>query len=287
MRVTTVATLLFAGCCLFAVVSMAATLESGVQGTPDDVVDVDMEDIPLPSKQAEELKNSLQSGDNPAADERQITSSRSGSESEQAAVSDSSESGDRQHQQSSGEGPQDQRAGGAGDGSGSSSSDSQSGHRGGGDGTGQVPGADGLISFLKWLLRQLLGVLGAVVALGVFGLLVYKRRLLLDRLRALLGRAESAGSPHSSDASREPRSPENRVERLWLKMLSVGGVSEQSPATPRERAEAAIDAGLRPEPVRELTALFEDVRYGDRPVTTSEVQAASDYLQRSVPADDD
>lgn len=285
MRGKTITALLFAACCLFAVVSMAATLERGTQGTPDDVVDVDMEDIPLPSKQAEELKNSLQSGDNPAGDERQITDSKSGPGSEQADTKDAS-NGEPQ-QQSGGDGTQDQSAGGSGDGPNSSGSDSQSGQENGGGGPGQVPGADGLISFLKWLLRQLIGALGVVLALGVLGLLVYKRRLLLDRLSALLGRAESAGPAHSSHASHEPRSPKNRVEELWLKMLSVGGVSEQSTATPRERAETAIQAGLRPEPVRELTALFEDVRYGERPVTTSEVQAATDYLQRSVPGDDD
>lgn len=269
MNYQTITTLLFAGCCLFAVVSMAATLEHGVQGTPDDVIDVDMDTLPLPSDQAEQLKQSVQSSSRPAESGGTGTAeSDSGSDRPGSSTSDS-DAGDTSGQTN----------GGSSGSSVDSSSDTTKG--------GSVPSApDGLLALLRQLLQRLLGVLGGLLLLGVLGLAAYKRDLLWQRLRDVLGRTESRSAAHGT-ATRARRSPENQVEQLWAQMLSVAGIADEPHETPRESADAAVEAGLRREPVRELTALFEHVRYGEKPVTTEDVQRASNYLRGTLPEDDD
>jgi hypothetical protein len=54
----------------------------------------------------------------------------------------------------------------------------------------------------------------------------------------------------------------NDVYRAWREMTALLDVSNPDATTPREFADAAVDAGMTPEDVRELTRLFEDVRYG-------------------------
>lgn len=60
---------------------------------------------------------------------------------------------------------------------------------------------------------------------------------------------------------------ENEVYRAWREMADGVDVGNPRTSTPAEFAAAAVDAGLDPDRVEELTELFEAVRYGDRPVT--------------------
>lgn len=57
-------------------------------------------------------------------------------------------------------------------------------------------------------------------------------------------------------------SVENEVYRAWREMTELLDVDRPHSTTPGEFATAAIEAGLGKEDVRELTALFEQVRYG-------------------------
>ena len=55
---------------------------------------------------------------------------------------------------------------------------------------------------------------------------------------------------------------DNEVYRAWVTMTSLLDVPRPESSTPGEFADAAVDAGMHPEHVSELTRLFEDVRYG-------------------------
>jgi len=67
---------------------------------------------------------------------------------------------------------------------------------------------------------------------------------------------------------------ENEVYRAWREMADGVDVGNPRTSTPAEFAAAAVDAGLDPDRVQELTELFEAVRYGDRPVTEEREQRA-------------
>lgn len=69
----------------------------------------------------------------------------------------------------------------------------------------------------------------------------------------------------------------NEVYRAWAEMTEHLAVDGPESSTPAEFAEAAIDAGMEPDDVRELTSLFEEVRYGT-------VEATEDREERAVAA---
>lgn len=69
----------------------------------------------------------------------------------------------------------------------------------------------------------------------------------------------------------------NEVYRAWAEMTEHLAVDGPESSTPTEFAEAAVDAGMAPDDVRELTSLFEEVRYGT-------VEATADREERAVSA---
>jgi len=66
-----------------------------------------------------------------------------------------------------------------------------------------------------------------------------------------------------ADAIEQEAADANAVYRAWDEMTAALEVTDPDTTTPREFADAAIDAGLAPSDVRALTGLFEVVRYGD------------------------
>lgn len=72
----------------------------------------------------------------------------------------------------------------------------------------------------------------------------------------------------------------NEVFRAWAEMTTHLAVEHPESSTPAEFAAAAVDAGMDPDDVRELTDLFEEVRYGDREVTETREQRATAALRR-------
>ncbi|MBX0324298.1 DUF4129 domain-containing protein [Halomicroarcula sp. F13] len=275
-----VITILFAGCCLFAAVSMAASLETSVPGNPDDVVDVDTESLPLPSEQADQVKNALQSGGQSDTEGNSGTTSQPSSDgSQQGREPSRADSGAKDSMSDTTDGTG-QSSGGT--------ADSEGGQSGLTKQAGLGPGGpvDSLLDLLRQLFERLLAVVAVLAVLGMLALAGYKRDLLLDRLREYVGR-ETTADVRAATTKLPNREPRNEIERTWLEMVSSAGAADDPSLTPRERAEAVAQTGLRSEPVRELTDLFEDVRYGDRPVTTSEVREASAYLRRSMGQRDD
>ncbi|MFP4629002.1 MAG: DUF4129 domain-containing protein [Halobacteriales archaeon] len=73
---------------------------------------------------------------------------------------------------------------------------------------------------------------------------------------------------------------DNEVFRAWREMTGLLDVADPSTATPGDFAAAAEEAGLAPGDVRALTALFEAVRYGDRPATPEREAEAVETLRR-------
>lgn len=106
-----------------------------------------------------------------------------------------------------------------------------------------------------------------------------------DVQRSALGRA--AGQ--AADRIEAGDDFENDVYRAWREMTEPLEVDRPDSSTPGEFAAAARDAGLNPSHVDELRTMFEDVRYGDRPVTDDRERRAVEILRRieSVYADDD
>lgn len=93
-----------------------------------------------------------------------------------------------------------------------------------------------------------------------------------SEIGAVAGRA--ADRIESSDAY------ENEVYRAWVEMTGLFDMSDPELATPGDFAATAIDTGLSPADVEDLTELFEIVRYGDRPPTPEREQQAIDLLRR-------
>ncbi len=90
-----------------------------------------------------------------------------------------------------------------------------------------------------------------------------------DDRRAAVGRAAGRA------ADRLEAGGANEVYRAWREMTALLDVEAPETSTPGEFADAAVDAGLEGEAVRELTRLFEDVRYGDAPAAASEDRAVA------------
>ena len=93
---------------------------------------------------------------------------------------------------------------------------------------------------------------------------------------------ESVGraAGEAADALQESEStPANAVYEAWLKMTEALSVSNRASATPGEFADAAIEAGMAREDVADLTRLFEEVRYGDEPVSEERAARATDALR--------
>lgn len=73
---------------------------------------------------------------------------------------------------------------------------------------------------------------------------------------------------------------ENAVYRAWREMTGALDVDAPATTTPEEFADAAVAAGMDDADVRELTWLFEEVRYGDASVTEERERRARDALRR-------
>ncbi|PCR90706.1 DUF4129 domain-containing protein [Natrinema ejinorense] len=73
---------------------------------------------------------------------------------------------------------------------------------------------------------------------------------------------------------------ETEIHRAWREMAVHLDVPSPESSTPGEFADAAIEAGLNPDAVRELTARFEEVRYGGFDATADRETRARNALER-------
>ncbi|MES3162389.1 MAG: DUF4129 domain-containing protein [Halorubrum sp.] len=72
----------------------------------------------------------------------------------------------------------------------------------------------------------------------------------------------------------------NEVYRAWREMTETLDIDRPASSTPAEFASAAVDAGVAEEPVSQLTAVFERVRYGGADPTDDRERQAVDALRR-------
>lgn len=88
--------------------------------------------------------------------------------------------------------------------------------------------------------------------------------------------AAAVGRAAGNAASRleDDTEADNDIYRAWMEMAELVGPPDRETKTTAEFADAAIEAGMEPADVRELTTLFEQVRYGtDEPTASDEQQA--------------
>ncbi|WP_415380132.1 DUF4129 domain-containing protein [Halosimplex sp. TS25] len=84
-------------------------------------------------------------------------------------------------------------------------------------------------------------------------------------------RIESADSAAAVD---------NEIYRAWREMTTRVDVTDPETTTPGEFADVAVGAGLAREDVRELTTLFEEVRYGSHEPTDEDERRSAALLRR-------
>ncbi len=90
--------------------------------------------------------------------------------------------------------------------------------------------------------------------------------------------AEAAG--RAADRIEDADAYENEVFRAWAEMVELLDMPDPAVATPGQFAEEAVAAGMDPEDIRDLTRLFEDVRYGARSPTPEREDSAVRLLRR-------
>jgi hypothetical protein len=79
---------------------------------------------------------------------------------------------------------------------------------------------------------------------------------------------------------------ENAVYEAWSEMTDALDVADPATSTPREFERAAVDAGMDPDRVADLTDLFEAVRYGDEPPSDDHERRAVEALRAIEAAHD-
>ncbi|GAB3023762.1 DUF4129 domain-containing protein [Natronobiforma cellulositropha] len=124
-----------------------------------------------------------------------------------------------------------------------------------------------------------------VVFLALFALIQYRREP-SSRTRSSGSNAVSADEPgvgnvHSESRPAEPwhvahQEATNGVYHAWLSLCRATGGQRRVTETPGEVATEAVDAGLDERGVREVTSLFEAVRYGGRSPTPERERRARD-----------
>lgn len=239
----------------------ATTLESTVSTDANDVVDLDYDRVPIGQDTASDVLDEIEgeqsgetahSADPEARDPVDVTRRRSGESASESAPITSQGAGEpeqRQQQQ-----PDDSASTGP-----------------------EAPSLlDRLIALLTGLIPALLAVVAVIAAVG----LAVRYR---DRLLALVGRDEPAAADERSASDPDGAldgSPSHAVERAWLGMVRHLDLERPETMTTSECASAAIEAGLDREAVRSLTETYEEVRYGNRPVTDRREETAVQSQRR-------
>lgn len=129
-------------------------------------------------------------------------------------------------------------------------------------------------------------LLGAVIPLFLLLLLLglfyrYRYRLIAPGFAVgswLRDRGLPLGGTGTSTWPTE--APANDVQHAWLTMVQRANLDRPWSRTPAECARAAVDAGLNSEAVDTITGLFEEVRYGDAPLTAERRRRAREWRQR-------
>lgn len=153
---------------------------------------------------------------------------------------------------------------------------------------GQVEGLETPRSPVAGIVLVVLAVVGLVLAVATSST---RRAAVVDRLtetdedvvavgRAAGRAADRLGGDSDDTDTADGDGFENEVYRAWREMTAGLDVDRPESSTPGEFADAAIEAGMSPDDVRELTTLFEAVRYGGRGPTEERERRARRLFRR-------
>ncbi|WP_123535464.1 DUF4129 domain-containing protein [Halosimplex salinum] len=255
----------------------ATTLQSTVETTPDDVIDVDSASLPMSSDDVGEYADRLDSdsgSDGTAPDQSGDPSEPSGDSGDGDESESESEDGDESESESE-----------DGDGQQGGSSEPTAGDHTGErrtEGPGDLPGRDTqsllewLLSLLGALLAALLRALPVLVALGLLAAAVANRDRIAAALRERFGRGDDL--PDEADGPPLRAAPDNEVERAWYEMAALVDGDGVETTSPRECARRAVADGADRAAVERVTETFESVRYGHAAVTPDRRDRALDGL---------
>lgn len=98
-----------------------------------------------------------------------------------------------------------------------------------------------------------------------------------DEEETQIGEAAGEAADRIENSDREF---ENEVYTAWTEMVDVVDLRDPETSTPKEFASAAVDAGLDRQHVDALRTVFEEVRYGERTVTSEREQQAVEALRQ-------
>ncbi|WP_435346505.1 DUF4129 domain-containing protein [Haloarchaeobius sp. HRN-SO-5] len=101
----------------------------------------------------------------------------------------------------------------------------------------------------------------------------------LSRRRDKPADPRSGTAAESAEEGPEDTGPMT-IEEAWAAMVEEVPLGRPSARTPAEHARAAIENGLPSEPVRRLTAVFRQVRYGDYPPSDDRTHVARDAIDQ-------
>lgn len=261
----------------------ATTLESSVESTPDDVVDIDASSVPLGQGELEEYKRQFESGGaegSETSDERAAPARESDERGVESRPGSDERDVKSRSQSESGESDSGSQQGGS-ESQGPSDGEGDLRDRKEGPGDEQIPDPDELslldrlLEMLRTLLAALVSLLPVLAVLAGLAVAVAHR----DRLAGLFG--EGGADPDAEDGPATRPAPRNDVTRAWHELARLAGVEDVETTTPRQCATAAVEAGADRAAVERLTRTFEEVRYGERPATEERRERAREALRRA------
>lgn len=233
-------------CCIVALGVSATTLESSLSTSPDDVIDIEYDELPIGQESLSDAKEQ-------ATQKGKPDSAADPSEMDSGANSDSD------------------------------SQESSQAPGGDDDSSGLGDGIPSLLDRLLSLLSSLL-VYGAVtLAIGLTAAAGYRYRdRIRDRLAGLWPDAERAGESLwvRDDAQTYADDATNPIHHAWLQLIEHAGIDDPHAHSPRESARRAVANGLPRAPVEQITHEFEAVRYGPAEPTPDRIDRVESELGR-------
>lgn len=245
-----------AACCIAALGTMAASIDTTVTSGPLEGMEPNWDSLPLTEEEAADLKDALDVRDELGLDEDM-----------EVNKSDDTET----PEQTPPPADVDVQGGGAG---GPGGGAPPSGPEVVVNDAGSADGSTGT-NWWAWM-----GPLAIATALA----LAHRYRTRLGIALAALSGLTRDLFPAESTAvrtthQRRAYEPEHAVDRAWLRLLRELGLEGRRTVTPAECTRAAKAAGMAPEPVETLRRTFEEVRYGGRPVTEERRRVVRDGLR--------
>lgn len=249
----------------------ATTIDTTLSTDANEVIDLDYDRVPIGQDHAGRLLDEIQQ---PTGDSEGAPAGRTDSDATSASTAAEANQGDRDPRQIQDSRDADQAGA-------TSDADSQGANggdtaQGGASTDGGLGTATGVPSLLGRLLGLLLALVPYVIGLAlvlVAAALGYRYR---ERIRALVASATPTDPADAdpTDVGVFDAPPSNAVDRAWAAMVARLDVDRPATTTPRDLATRAVEAGLDREAVERLTETFEEVHYGDRPVTRDRERAA-------------